>query len=288
MSSGQRETSSRSSMSAFETLWPESMQTIYVSCALAISLLCLITVLVRKKSKSTGNTVLFVGASDAGKTTILSSLAFNQPLPTHASLQTNSSLITLQNAKHPVQAVDIPGHPRIRIQYRDYFNDAKAVVFVVDASTVSRNGAAVAEYLHQILHSFMSTPPSQSTPALIVLAHKSDLLASTTSSTNIPADQLAINRVRTILERELEKRRQSQTGGMGIESLGGGEGDNTEVSGLECSGVGGGVFKFSEWEGGQVTFLGTSALETGEKVQDEKAGNVGGLESLRQRLGDLY
>lgn len=143
-------------------------------------------------------------------------------------------------------------------------------------------------YLHQILHSFMSTPPSQSTPALIVLAHKSDLLASTTSSTNIPADQLAINRVRTILERELEKRRQSQTGGMGIESLGGGEGDNTEASGLECSGVGGGVFKFSEWEGGQVTFLGTSALGTGEKVQDEKTGNVGGLESLRQRLGDLY
>lgn len=104
----------------------------------------------------------------------------------------------------------------------------------------------------------------------------------------MPADQLAINRVRTILERELEKRRQSQTGGMGIESLGGGEGDNTEVSGLECSGVGGSVFKFSEWEGGEVTFLSTSTPRMGEKVQDEKAGNVGGLESLGQRLSDLY
>lgn len=74
-------------------------------------------------------------------------LTFHQPLPTHASLQTNSSLITLPNIKHPIQAVDIPGHPRIRVQYRDYFNDAKAVVFVVDASTISRNGAAVAEYV---------------------------------------------------------------------------------------------------------------------------------------------
>jgi signal recognition particle receptor subunit beta len=73
---------------------------------------------------------------------------------------------------------------------------------------------------------------------------------------------------------------------MGIESLGGGEGDNTEISGLECSGVGGGVFRFSDWEGGEVTFLGTSAPR--EKDQDEKAGNIGGLESLRQRLSDLY
>ena len=134
----------------------------------------------------------------------------------------------------------------------------------------------------------MSIPPSQSTPALIVLAHKSDLLTSTTSSSNTPADQLAVNRVRTILERELEKRRQSQAGGMGIESLGGGEGDNTEVSGLECSGVGGGVFRFSDWEGGEVTFLGTSVSRAGEKVQDEKAENMGGLEGLQQWLGNLY
>jgi len=134
----------------------------------------------------------------------------------------------------------------------------------------------------------MSIPPSQSTPALIILAHKSDLLASTTSSSNTPVDQLAINRVRTILERELEKRRQSQTGGMGIESLGGGEGDNTGVSGLECGGVGDGVFRFSEWEGGEITFLGTSISRTGEKVQDEKVGSIGGLEGLQQRLSDLY
>jgi len=75
---------------------------------------------------------------------------------------------------------------------------------------------------------------------------------------------------------------------MGIESLGDGEGDNTEVSGLECSGVGGGVFRFSDWEGGEVTFLGTSTSGTREKDQEEKAGNIGGLESLRQRLSDLY
>ncbi|KAF9645119.1 hypothetical protein BDM02DRAFT_3189977 [Thelephora ganbajun] len=288
MSASQYETSDRTSASTFQLPGLDSTQTLYASCALAVLLFTLITVLARRKSKSTRNSVLFVGAPDAGKTAILSSLAFHQQLPTHASLQTNSSLITLPNVKKPVQVVDIPGHPRIRVQYRDYFNDAKAIVFVVDASTVSRNGAAVAEHLHQILHSFMSISPSQSSPALIILAHKSDLLASTTSSSSTPADQMAINRVRTILERELEKRRQSQAGGMGIESLGGDEGDHTEVSGLECSAVGGSVFRFSDWEGGEVTFLGTSISRTGEKVQDEKANNIGGLEGFQQWLSDLY
>jgi signal recognition particle receptor subunit beta len=42
--------------------------------------------------------------------------------------------------------VDIPGHPRIRAQFQDHINDAQAVIFVVDASTVARNGAVVAEY----------------------------------------------------------------------------------------------------------------------------------------------
>ena len=71
---------------------------------------------------------------------------------------------------------------------------------------------------------------------------------------------------------------------MGIESLGGGEGDNAEVSGLECSGVAGSVFKFSDWEGGEVTFLGTSISRT----EKEKASSICGLEGLQQWLMDLY
>jgi signal recognition particle receptor subunit beta len=43
--------------------------------------------------------------------------------------------------------VDVPGHPRIRAQFREYISDAKAIVFVVDASTISRNGLIVAEYV---------------------------------------------------------------------------------------------------------------------------------------------
>lgn len=41
--------------------------------------------------------------------------------------------------------MDVPGHPRIRDQFREHLADTKAIVFVVDASNVSRNGPIVAE-----------------------------------------------------------------------------------------------------------------------------------------------
>lgn len=72
-------------------------------------------------------------------------LLYRQTLQTHASLQTNTSTVSLPDGK-AVSCADIPGHPRIRDQFRDHLPDAKAVVFVVDSNTVSRNGPAVAEY----------------------------------------------------------------------------------------------------------------------------------------------
>jgi len=110
-------------------------------------------------------------------------------------------------------------------------------------------------HLHHILHVLTSLPASQHQPALLILAHKSDLLR-TTSSNNDP-HALAVNRVKTILERELEKRRESQSGGIGVEGLGE-EGERTDMGGLDCGEKEGSAFKFDEWEGGDISFLGTS------------------------------
>lgn len=158
-------------------------------------------------------------------------------------------------------------------------SDAKAVAFVVDASTVSRNGAAVAEHLHHVLHTLTSLPPSQAPPAFAILAHKCDMLK---ASTNATSEQLAINRVRTILERELDKRKASHAGGVGVESLGGEGEEGTELGGLECSGS---EFKFAEWEGGEVTFVGTSVSVGKAAVLDSEKRD--GLSDLREWLVDL-
>ncbi|KAH8106791.1 P-loop containing nucleoside triphosphate hydrolase protein [Cristinia sonorae] len=259
-----------------------SQNLIFASLGVAVLLVALLVGLSRKRSKSRGNTLLLVGPSDGGKTAILSSLLYGQTLPTHTSLQTNTSVIPLPGSQKSLLAADVPGHPRIRDQFQEHLPDAKAVAFVVDASTISRNGPAVAEHLHLILHALTSLPPSQNAPAFAIIAHKADQLKASASTSS---EQLAINRVRSVLERELEKRRTSHAGGVGVESLGSEEEGSSELGGLECEG--GGEFKFAQWEGGEVTFIGSSVTIGKEgAVVDEKS-STAGLFSFKEWLEGL-
>ncbi|KAJ6525625.1 signal recognition particle receptor beta subunit-domain-containing protein [Mycena capillaripes] len=258
-----------------------SQTLIIASLSLAVACLAILIFFTRRKSRSSGRLVLLVGPPDAGKTAIFSTLVYDQTLPTHTSLQTNASTVLLPAVKKTLTVVDIPGHPRIRDQVNEHIADSKAIVFVVDAGTVSRNGAAVAEHLHIILNALTSLPPSQALPSLLILAHKSDLLKSGTASAT--PETLAINRVKTILERELEKRRVSQSGGVGIEGLGE-EGERTEMGGLECTGDKG-VFRFDGWEGGEVVFLGTS-VKVGKKMEVDEKSDTDGLSALREWMED--
>ncbi len=76
-----------------------------------------------------------------------------------------------------------------------------------------------------------SLPPSQTPPFVLVIAHKADLLK---SGTSILQDSLAINRVKTILERELERRRASRSRAVAVEGLGEEDEKGELGSGLEC------------------------------------------------------
>jgi len=205
--------------------------------------------------------------------------------------------------------VDVPGHPRIREQFREHLPDAKAIVFVVDASNISRNGPIVAEYvslcdvrcttptnvlpstlrhLHRILHAISTIPPSKKPPAILLLAHKCDLLKTGSVSATSSLEQLGINRVRTVLERELDKRRRSHTGSVAIDELGAEGEDNSELGGLDCTGPPGEPFKFAEWDGGEINFVG-SWVTVGERVEsdDEKGTGGEGIESLLDWLQAL-
>ncbi|EJD02388.1 uncharacterized protein FOMMEDRAFT_124808 [Fomitiporia mediterranea MF3/22] len=267
---------------------PEFSPAILLAGSLVIALLVIAFAvsITRSRSSKRGNLILLAGNEDAGKSAVLSTIVYERTLPSHTSFQVNSSLIPESFlSKKQLQIVDIPGHPRLRESFKTYVPDAKAVVFVVDASAITRNGREVAEHLHHVLHAIISLPPSHSLPSLLILAHKTDLL---TSSSTQDRSSLAISRVRTVLERELEKRRSVAAGGVGVEDLGA-EGEGTEMGGLECGGSG--VFRFAEWEGGEVGFA-ASYVKVGEHVNQEKAGEKGGdasvgLDALRNWLEDL-
>lgn len=141
----------------------------------------------------------------------------------------------------------------------------------------------IIRHLHHILTSLTSLPPTHVAPALSIVAHKCDALKASSTATS---EQLAINRVRSVLERELEKRRTSHVGGVGVESLGSEDEESSELAGLDCTG--GGEFKFEQWEGGEIVFLGTSvSVGKGPAPSDEKAGGHRGLVPLQEWLEEL-
>ena len=146
----------------------------------------------------------------------------------------------------------------------------------------------ISRHLHKILHALVTIPSSQSPPTLLVLAHKCDLLKTGSASATSSLEQLAINRVRTVLERELDKRRRSHTGRVAIDELGAEGEDNTELGGLDCTGRPGEAFKFADWEGGDIGFIG-SWVKVGERVElEEEKGKGGeGIERLFSWLGQL-
>lgn len=93
----------------------------------------------------------------------------------------------------------------------------------------------------------------------------------TGSSSHTNPATLAVNRVKSILERELEKRRASHSGGINIEGLGE-EGERSDMGGLDCGEKEGSTFKFDDWEGGEVVFLGTSAMSNASQSDEKTAG----------------
>ena len=113
--------------------------------------------------------VLITGICDSGKTTILSQLVSGKTGQTYTSMNHNRFSLPVEN-KAAVELVDVPGSDRVRGQviisiYAIWFvlvfkcsqvidqfsGSARAVVFVVDSNTVSKQVRDVAEYLHFLL-----------------------------------------------------------------------------------------------------------------------------------------
>ncbi|PVG01513.1 hypothetical protein CPB86DRAFT_781302 [Serendipita vermifera] len=269
------------------------------SFLLALVVIAAIVFFRNRKSK-TGSVILLVGPSDGGKTAVFSSLIYNQAPPTLTSLQENTAFFRSPSPFHrkPFQVVDIPGHPRIRGQFANYFQDGskgksaargvKAVVFVCDAAALTRNAGAVAEHLHLVMHAISNLPPSQPQPPLLVFANKADLLPTpaTTGAAGgvkpkIPNKALAISRTTTVLERELEKRRLNElkSGPAVLSDIGDehGEDDDT-VGGLDVTE--GDTFRFEKWDGGVIEVRSgwvdvqrTTPSAAGHELSDEGSEN---------------
>ena len=143
----------------------------HVSIAAAIAgvIILVFVVLILKRTyqyrSRRHSTILLVGPSGAGKTTIFLRLSQNgdaskqhPALTTVASMQPNESKVILSghgnansNSTSNVHVVDIPGHPRLKGFFDSYVNRARGIVFVIDSVNFKPKNSEAAEQLYDVL-----------------------------------------------------------------------------------------------------------------------------------------
>ncbi|KAI8370760.1 signal recognition particle receptor subunit beta-like protein [Choanephora cucurbitarum] len=157
----------------------------------ALTLIAL-TVYTKKQNK---NTILLLGISDAGKTSMYILLKSGKNHPTVSSMKENEGQLTLSNKIFDL--VDIPGHDRVRFRYVEFLPVTRSIVFVVDSTTITRKIRPAAEYLYDILA--QPQVQKQKIPVLIA-CNKSDMI------TALPTDKIKL-----LFETELNRLRGTRT-----------------------------------------------------------------------------
>lgn len=76
--------------------------------------------------------ILIVGLHNAGKTTILYKLALNEVVLTQPTIGSNVEEVTHHNIK--LQVWDLGGQENLRQAWDAYYENAEAVIYVVDAA----------------------------------------------------------------------------------------------------------------------------------------------------------
>lgn len=184
--------------------------TIPIAVAVIVGLLTLLLLYLYTRKRRLGREVLICGICDSGKTTLFSQLLSAKLVQTYTSMTHNQMTLPVEN-KSSLELVDVPGHERVRGQVLESFSStARAILFVVDSNTVSKQIRDVAECLHSILSLQII---SQNSPPVLIICNKQDADLAKGS----PA-------VQNLMEKEIEKVRRTRSS-----QLAGIEGDEGSV-----------------------------------------------------------
>jgi len=231
------------------------LATIIIGAAILLFFLYLVW---SKGSSKSGNSIILMGTSESGKTNLLYSLIFEKEeheegIKTVTSMVENIEEYVTSN-RRAINLVDVPGNARLRQGiFSKHKDNACAVAFVVDSTTVLNNIRDVTEILYTVL---MDEVIQRKGCPIAVVCNKVDLDSS--KDTGL---------IKTALEGEIETLR--KTSGS---SLGGLEGESQKPKRqLGQPGV-----KFSlEHAANPITFLCSST------VAEE------GLDALENWIDDL-
>lgn len=156
-----------------------------------------------------GECLLLCGLSNAGKTLLFLRLVKNLAKQTVTSAVTNRDFMDIEvsstnKSAKKIEVIDIPGNSRIRErEFSANKLSAKAILFVVDSTTIQDESKEVADYLYDILRE--KSFRYQRVPILI-FCNKQDLNNGNESSDSI----------RRLLEAELTVKRRTRASSVAV------------------------------------------------------------------------
>lgn len=156
-----------------------------------------------------GECLLLCGLSNAGKTLLFLRLVKNLAKQTVTSAVTNRDFMDIEvsstnKTAKKIEVIDIPGNSRIRErEFSANKLSAKAILFVVDSTTIQDESKEVADYLYDILRE--KSFRYQRVPILI-FCNKQDLNNGNESSDSI----------RRLLEAELTVKRRTRASSVAV------------------------------------------------------------------------
>lgn len=158
---------------------------VYTGVIFGLITLVIIYIFTRKRAR--GNTLLICGPCESGKTCLFGQLLHKKSVETYTSAKENTGHLKVPG-RAPLPVVDVPGHERLRVKYlEEYKNQVKAIIYVVDSSTLQKQLRDTAEYLFNIV-----TNPViyAKRPKIMVVCNKQDL---------------SLAKGKNVIQKELEK-----------------------------------------------------------------------------------
>ncbi|CRL07172.1 CLUMA_CG020160, isoform A [Clunio marinus] len=121
-----------------------------------------------KRQKAKRNDIVLTGTSESGKTLLYSLIISGKEIDSFTTIKENIGMLTLKSKIY--QLVDLPGHEKLRLRLLDsYKATSKALIFVIDSSTIQKEIKDVADFLYAIL-----ADKALSNIPILILGNKQD------------------------------------------------------------------------------------------------------------------
>lgn len=202
----------------------------------------------RSKSIRRGECLLLCGVSNAGKTLLFSRLTIGVAKRTLTSMAANRGSMILENpssdrSTKKIHIIDVPGNLRIRQrEFNSSKLSAKAIIFVIDSTTIRNESKDVSDYLYDILR---EKAFRQQRLPLLIFCNKQDL----------NDNQETIETIRDLLENELTMKRKTRASSVAVHQ---GKGETVDDIGRRDKDT----FEFDDVKDLQIEFADGSALGT--------------------------